>query len=356
MTASETSGRSPDEDLLVKIFRIFYTSQNTEFLRDRIYESRQTLGIPEVTRNQLDENLNILWHKDLIRPKSGNDLFIITEKGKSTFPEDFIWEQQRDRYNEIEEKSKKAKKWSRLAIVAVTLTMALMFGSLIFLSTMPLVFWMVLLLAALMIPLGFYARRRYSPFYLTSEEIVFSKVWKAYEYLRIYHSKKTSLYHRESLEKLDDAARILCGDYSARPWNVDQQLAESLSKLASYIRTKTVPSIEQGKTQEALQQVSVISSLFQKPKPAIDALVSFAESLPSEAPASRSWIIFLKELRSKPLQFGFIILAVFTILVFGGSYLIVTAPLEKSLMNSVLIIYLGWCTVVAAIVGVLVKR
>jgi len=363
----------------IKIFELFHAGPSVELDPIDVYQlGRDKLGIPEATQQQIHEDFLWLQRQGLIATVLGKrERYQLTELGKSTLPEDLIWEDQKDYHAKLLQKNSKARIWlyvSRLffilfftfGIVFLVLTAKISVGPILedglhFIFSLSytledglyIIIRLILGISSLLSIVCFiFFDQQYTKSGLSNEELVFVNMWESYQSLKAYESEKEPAYLKESIKKLHIVARTLQARGYTSFWELENRIQDAFQKVGYFIRSTMIPSIEQKEIREALRQIVTISSLYKARD--IVGLTSFAEGLGKiEMPRERR-IISLIELRTRPFYFSLKLIGVLTVILLAGSCGVSTIQ-GRPLISYADSIFFFWFAALVAVVAATVR-
>ena len=310
----------------------------------RLYEARERYGFelwPEEVLRRKDQwgltgaSLEDIreafsWHKGkgVIDHRGGSERYTITSKGKETPPEYLIWEEQEERYRRLQERMERRKWWARgTQTWFFPFLLLLFFASISGIGLPDYSRYLLLAFAGLLVLLGVISSRRSgSP--PPNEDLVFAKMWKAYQSFREYETEGKQESRKECVGKLNDAVKILRTEDRVSDWFlVDNTIFGSFHKLSRYIKDTMVPLLE-GKAEKVGSQIVDIGALFLERD--VSGLIRFVEGLDVKVPTEKRRIPSWGELTAKPMaRFALAVIgfSVLTVLGFYGVSILQYQPL-----------------------------
>jgi len=329
-----------------EIHKRFYENKQHYFeLRpDEVLRQRNEFGLAGASSEEIHEAFRRLKRRDVIDSPEGSDRYTITNTGKKTPPEYLVWEEEKKYYDRVQERIKKRKWWARGARVCFLLFLVVFFFATVSSGFPDYVRYSLFSFVGLFALLGVISSRRSgSP--PADEDAIFAKMWKAYESLSSYESKRRNGDLKECLGMLGDVVKMLRTDGFSNWALVKENIFGAFQKLARYLREIIIPSLQKGEVEKAGPAIVRIGTLFMERD--IPGLTGFVESLDVRVPMAKRRIPSWSELKAKPttrFALAAIGLSVLTVLGFYGVSILQNQPLTSYAH----LMFASWITVVGA--------
>lgn len=332
------------------MFKLFRENPSKRLSAGGIYQSEREkilsvpIDIQQRETQKIHESLLRLQNRNLIAFVGGTDYFQITGVGKSKYPEDLIWEDQKPVYEALTAKSWARRLW-RILLISTYVGAAISFPYGLYMSVTSTryseAFWVgvsfVCLCLAFLL-LSWVADYRSSKLKLSNEGKIFIRLWEAYGSLSKFEQEGRPEYQRDCIRRLNRVAKTLRAKHFVSSWDmVEANIYGAFRGLSDHIRGMIIPAVKKNEIRKAAVNIVRILSILESRD--VAGLVGLSAELgPTKVLVGWRLLLSWSELSSRPLVLTLALSTIYVSALIGG-YLVILNVMKEPFQSQALVIH-----------------